>query len=156
MFALDAPPGFAFDQGATGTSFVDQTPKRRLAIIQDTYGSGSGASGSGVNRTGRQVAADMLNAYDVKFAQWVNENDTFVVRELPQQPSVLAIEANGVEDIPAGTIVEVLPGYGQPDFYYFFWTGESGSGSGNEMTINCGDGSDPITVTISGNSITVN
>lgn len=156
LFALDAPDGFTFDQGATGTSLIDQRPKRRLAIVQSTYGSGSGASGSGLSRTGLQVAADMLNAYYVKFAMWVNENDTFVVTEIPEQPNVLAIEANGVTDVPDGAIVEVLPGIGQPDFYYFWWTGELDSGSGNdaEYTTTCPDGTS-YKIRIDGNTVTV-
>lgn len=142
LFALDAPDGLTFNQGANGTALVDQRNKRRLAIVQSGFGSGSGGTGSGIDRTGREVAADMLNAYNVKFAQWILENDTYVARELPAQPEVIAIEANSVQDVPDGAIIEVLPGFGQPDFYYFFWSGEIGSGSGGEtFTVDCGDGS---------------
>lgn len=154
LFALDAPEGFAFDQGATGTALVDQRPKRRLAIIQGGSGSGGTGSGIGAGRTGRQIADDMGNAYNAIFAQWVVVDDTYEVVVIPGQPEVLAIEANGVGDVPDGSVVELLPGPGQPDMYYFFWTGESGTGSGNSITIHCSDGS-THTATISGNSITV-
>lgn len=145
LFALSAPDGLTFHQGAAGTGLVDERYKRRLAIVQDLYGSGSGAgsTGSGLGRSSRQIAADMLNAYTVKFAQWVIENDTYIAREIPGQPTVIAIEANGVTDVPDGSIIEVLPGPGQPDFYYFWWTGENGSGSNNDETLSvtCDDGS---------------
>lgn len=156
LYALDAPDGHTFDQGATGTSLVDQRPKRHLAIIQG--GSGSGASGSGVGagRTGRQIADDMENAYNAKFAQWVVVDDTFEVVEMPDQPEILAIEANGVVDVPDGSVVELLPGPGQPDMYYFWWTGESGTGSGGTptYTIVCDDGN-RFSVDINGTEVTV-
>ena len=141
--SMDAPDGHTFEQSTSGAMLVDQRPKRHLAIIQNVYGSGSGQSGSGIVSSGRAVAADMLNAYDAIFAQWVIEDDTYVAVVQPDQPVVLAIEANGVIDVPDGAVVELLPGPGQPDFYYLFWTGEIGTGSGNDetLTVNCGDGS---------------
>lgn len=154
LASMDAPNGLTFEQSPGGTMLSDQRPKRHLAIIQDAYGSGSGQSGSGISSTGRQVAADMLNAYDAIFAQWVIENDTYTAVVQPDQPSVLAIEANGVTDVPVGAVIELLPGPGQPDFYYFWWTGEVVSGSNNTLTINCSDGS-TYTATISGTTITV-
>jgi len=155
LFALDAPAGYTFDQSATGTSLVDQRPQRRLAIVQDVYGSGSGASGSrpdGLGESPLSVTADMQSAYYVKFAQWVIEDNTYIAREMPEQPNVLAIEANGVENVPDGAIVEVLPGPGQPDFYYFWWTGELGSGSGNSIPAYC-DGELSGYITIDGDSV---
>jgi hypothetical protein len=151
---MDAPEGLTFEQSPGGTMLVDQRPKRHLAIIQSGFsGSGSG-SGSGQNVSGQEVADNMENAYFAKFAQWINNNDTFEVIVQPDQPNVLAIEANGVEDVPDGAIVELLPGPGQPDFYFFFWAGEVASGSGGGMTVTCTDGT-TYNVAINGNQIVV-
>lgn len=133
-----------YETGGTGQRLIDQTPRRLIAIITGEGGSGSGGSGSGTPIS----ANDQYNAYSAVEGVWTVTNDDFEV--VPKRNGVTfsldslpLIEANGVEDVPVGAVVEAIPavalGYA---FYWFLWTGEiSGSGSGGGVTVQCSDGS---------------
>jgi hypothetical protein len=130
-----------------GTYYNDPRPQRFLAIIRGPSGSGtgSGASGSGSIDAGAIPADDQSNAYDWEEAYWTVLDDDFVCIKKPlgrygTVDRLPAMEVNGASDVQDGIIVELIPGFGQPDFYYFFAPAEQFSGSGNMLTIVCPDG----------------
>lgn len=147
--------GLVMQTGPFGNRLVDQRPDAFWAqITGDGSGSGTSTSGSGVGAGHYYDWKEMVPSF-------YNGENVLIEKDHGRKgtsDACPAVEANEVQEVPIGTNVWLYPGAGAPDYYLFLWTGEgSGSGgSGTEMTIDCGDGSDPITVTISGSSITVN
>jgi hypothetical protein len=151
-----------FETGASGHTLVDQTLKPVLVIVGAQGGSGSGgAAGTGSGNAGTPIPAnDQFNAYEGNEAAWTVVNDDFVVVEKQNGmrftlTGIPLIEANQVEDVPSGAVVWAFPcsalGY---RFYFFFWAGDLGSGSGGSSTVTCSDGT-VYPVTINGTSIVV-
>jgi len=133
-----------------GTYINPANPPPILAIIGGDEG-GSGHSGSSISR-------DQTSAYSWVEAQWVVDGNDYrveaVTNGLKGDPITLpAMEANSIAGVPSGYVAYLYP-FGAPDFYYFWYDGESGNGSGIPITITCSDGSHH-TATISGDSIVV-
>lgn len=157
QFNVTTPPGIVIKQSPTGTEWRDDRLKPFLArITGDGTGSGTGAGAGGPSGSGW---TDFNHHYDWEevFPISINSEALFETKEdgrsgtSSQRP---AVEANFVTDVPIDAIVMLYPGPGEPDWYYFWWTGELGSGSGGGMTVTCSDGTS-YPVTISGDSITV-
>lgn len=151
MHDMQGTGNLQYETGATGHQLIDQTMKPVLAIIDAGGGSGlGGAAASGSGNAGIPLPADdQMNAYSGVEGVWSVEDDNFVVIEKQDGMRFTLqgcplVEANQVADVPQGAVVRAYPasalGY---RFYYFFYTGEIGTGSGNDetLTVNCGDGS---------------
>lgn len=157
QFNVTTPPGIVVNQSPTGQNWRDDRPKPFPARISgDGAGSGSGAWTSGSGWTDFDHYYDWVEVVplntgtELKFTDKENgRRGTSEVRP--------AVEANGVPDVPVNSIIYLYAGTikgMEPDFYYFWWSGESGNGSGIPITITCSDGSHH-TATISGDSIVV-
>lgn len=151
QFNVTTPDGMVLNQSPTGQQWQDQNPKPFPArITGNGTGSGGGPSGSGWY--------DFDHHYDWEevVPVTIESEAKFVTKENGRtgtSETRPAVEANGVTDVPDDAIVWLLPGnmLGQePEWYWFLWTGEVGTGSGNDETlsVNCGDGSS-VTFTIS-------
>jgi hypothetical protein len=159
QFNVTTPDGLVLNQSPTGQQWLDQVSKPFPARIT---GDGSGSGNSGGWGSGYTGWADFDHHYDweevipvtianeLKFVTKENgRNGTSSVRP--------AVEANGVPDVPIDAIVWLYPGTieGQePTWYFFWWAGDLGSGSGGSSTVTCSDGT-VYPVTINGTSIVV-
>lgn len=144
QFNVTTPNGLVLNQSPTGQQWIDQNaypfPAR---ITGNGTGSGGGPSGSGWydfdHHYDWEEVVPVTIDQEAKFeTKETGRNGTSEVRP--------AVEANGVIDVPVDAIVWLYPGNieGQePQWYFFFWSGEigSGSGGGEPFTVDCGDGS---------------
>ncbi|MFT3880691.1 MAG: hypothetical protein QM703_13630 [Gemmatales bacterium] len=121
--------GMTVQTSPFGNYLQDTRPDAFLAIIQaDDSSSSDGIGSSG-------VASDQTNAYAWREATPMLANNDYILIEKPggrygKIDSRPAMEANRNTGVPIGTVVRLYPGTGQPDWYYFFWTGDSSSSSG--------------------------
>jgi len=156
---VEGTGGIQYETGATGTRIVNTAPIPMIVILGGEGGSGIGAGG-GSGSANPIPADDQYNAYAGQEAIWSVVNDDFVVVAKNDGlkfslSGIPLIEANGVHDLSAGTVVLAYPAYALGVHFYYFFAGDSlGSGSGIPITITCSDGSHH-TATISGDSITV-
>ena len=161
QFNVTTPPGMVVNQSPTGTNWRDDRLRPFPAKITGN-GTGSGPLGGwGSNHTEWE---DFNHHYD-----WVevvpvlvDGETTFVEKEDGRSGTSEwrpAVEANLAIDVPEESIVYLHPGSAsgmEPDWYYFFWSGEAGSGSGNayEYATICQDGT-RFKVTIDDTTVTV-
>lgn len=122
--------GMTYQTSPFGNYLQDTRPDAFLAIIQpDDSSSSDGIGSSG-------VASDQSNAYAWREAMPMLANNNYILIEKPggrygKIDSRPAMEANRNSGVPIGTAVWLQPGTGQPDWYYFFWAGDSSSDTGH-------------------------
>lgn len=153
QFNITTPPGMVIKQSPTGTEWRDDRHKPFPAkITGDGSGSGGGPSGSGW--------ADFDHHYDwiEVVPRTINSEVTFEEKENGRFGTSMKrplVEANGVTDVPVDAIVMAYPGPTlgmEPEWYYFWWSGSIGSGSGNSIPAYC-DGVLSGYITIDGDSV---
>lgn len=155
------PDGVVSQQSPTGTKVEDHNAYPFPARI---IGNGTGSGPRGGWGSGNTEWEDFTHHYDWEEVIPVNIDDElqFVTKENGRNGTSEyrpAVEANAVTDVPEESIVYLYPGTveGQePQWYYFFFTGEVGSGSGGTptYTIVCDDGN-RFSVDINGTEVTV-
>ena len=148
QFNIVPPNGMVLNQSPTGQQWQDHNAYPFPARIT---GNGTGSGPLGGWGSGHTEWVDFDHHYDWVEVIPVTINDElkFVTKENGRNGTSEyrpAVEANQVLDVPQEAIVYLYPGTieGQePTWYYFFYTGEIGTGSGNDetLTVNCGDGS---------------
>lgn len=159
QFNVTTPPGMTLDQSPTGQRWRDDRHKPFPArITGDGTGSGNGGGPSGSGWASFDHHYDWEEVVPIS----VNNEAVWQTKENGRTGTSNvrpAVEANGVTDVPIDSIVYLYAGPTEgmePIWYYFWWSGELDSGSGNdaEYVTTCPDGTS-YKIRIDGNTVTV-